>query len=418
MSRVKIVKSELWDEDIPAICMICGEKPAQVRHETRLARTFFPLSLLGTLGDILAPQKISFKALTCDECRQRYLNEATTHKIFGLLYLSVWIYLGYLCVYQLDEFPKVLAGPAIALFCVIFLNFVYWFSIGKNSAIRCVGMDQGTVSLEFPNGHWGVKYTVYKREKGHQLRGGLPQKPTKTVAPSGPAAAPAAPAAASNAAPPAAGPGMGTPPAPVAEPSPPGAPKIDHSSHAAPGPELSYGGGGLQLEGEEQGQIPTGLSGFLAVVKEGDTDLIDVALKKGGDLHETLPNGMNALHLAATAGLMQMADLLIRKGLDVNSEMANGLTPMHLAVQSNNQGLVGLLLAKKGSPNHPNQQGRTPLHWCAAVRDERLDPNNRYKMAQLLVKGGADISLKDETGKTAAMLATEGGEEQVAEALL
>ena len=125
---------------------------------------------------------------------------------------------------------------------------------------------------------------------------------------------------------------------------------------------------------------------------------------------------MNALHIACVSGLMQMADLMIKRGVDANSEMDGGLTPMHLAVQSNNQSMVGLLLAKKGNPNYKNHAGLTPLHWCAAVRDDRLDPTNRFKMAQILVKGGGDISVRDKQGRTPADIANEGGEGKVAEA--
>ena len=169
------------------------------------------------------------------------------------------------------------------------------------------------------------------------------------------------------------------------------------------------------MEGDDNARIPSDLTEFLVAVKEGDFDKVETLLSTGTDVKEALPNGMNGLHISCIAGLMQLADLLIRRGIDVNCEMANGLTPMHVAVQSNNQGMVGLLLAKKGNPNKPNHEGRTAVHWCAAVRDTRLDPNNRFKMANVLLKGGADITAKDKDGKTPAELANEGGEGKVAQ---
>lgn len=377
MSRVKLLKMELWDDDIPSLCMVCGKNPAQTRHPTTLRYAFFPLNLLGAIGTFISPKKMPMNIVCCNDCKSGYLNEVNMSLIwdvaralipFAFLYAATTLYA--------DKGFKAFLMPIIFTVIVYSLQLLYFWTIGKKSAIRCVKMDEGTVSLELPNGHWGVAYTKYKQDKNQRRKAS--QAPLEGDTPPPPAA------------------GSGEAPAPIAEPT--------------------SGGGGIDLEGADFAKIPPNLPEFLDGVKQGDSDKMEAAIKDGADFNEALPNGMNGLHIASIAGLMQVADMLIRRGIPVDSEMGNGLTAMHLAVQSNNQSMVGLLLAKKGNPNHANQDGRTPLHWCAAVKDSRLDPNNRFKMANVLVRGGGDINAKDKNGKTPADLAKEGGEGKVAEA--
>jgi ankyrin repeat protein len=166
----------------------------------------------------------------------------------------------------------------------------------------------------------------------------------------------------------------------------------------------------VAFEGSELAVIPDDLPDLFKAVKLADSDLVEKALREGADVNEILPNGMNALHVSALVGDMQVTDMLIRLGLSPNGEMAGGLTPMHLAVQSNKPNLLGMMLAKKGDPNHRNAQGRTPLHWCAAVKDNRLDPKARLQIAQILRQGGGDVSIQDQTGKTPIDLARETGD--------
>jgi len=383
MSRVKILKTELWDNDIPALCMICGESPAQTQHPYEAKYVFFPLNLLGILGRLATPKKVPMNVVCCNECKPGFLNEQNMAVIWQVLRTLVLFAFVYSLAVKSSALPKSLLPPVIFAISVFILESVYFWAIGRKSAIRVAKMDEGTVSLDLPNGKWGVAYTTYKREKNQKRKASQP---------------------------------------PVQESAPPPPPPSGDSGAPAPptaqAPTINQGGGkALALDGAEHAKIPPDLPEILDAVKQGDADRLEEVLKKGdSDLNETMPNGMNALHLAAVAGVMQMADLLVRRGVPVNSKMANGLTALHLAVQANNQNMVGMLLAKKGNPNQPNDEGRTPVHWCAGVEDDRLDPNNRYKMAQVLLRGGADVTVKDKDGKTPAEMAKERGDDKVAEA--
>ena len=384
MSRVKLLKTEVWDNDIPAICMVCGEKPAQTSHPTQMKHVFFPLNVLGIVGHMITPKKMPMNICCCNDCKAGYLNEVNMQIIWASLKTIVLLSFVYVFTVKSAGLPKNLLVPVILMAIVLILETVYFWTIGKKNAIRCAKMDAGTVSLDLPNGKWAVAYTKYKDDK--KTRRKATQAPVHDAPPPTPSAG-----------------GDGTPPPPAQSPN---------LQSGFPGAES---GALIAFEGLEHAQIPPQLPDFLDAVKQGDSERLEEVLKKGGDLQETMPNGMNALHLAAVAGGMQMADLLIRRGIPVNSEMANGLTAMHLAVQANNQNMVGLLLAKKGDPNHANKEGRTPLHWCAAVADDRLDPNNRYKMANVLLRGGGDINAKDKDGNTPADLAKKTGDSKIVE---
>lgn len=389
-ARVKILKSELWDNDIPALCMICGEAPAQTRHEFMARHVFFPLNLLGIIGQYITPKKMPMSVACCNDCKAGYLNEVNMGLIWQVVRTLALFYFIFAVATQTNNLPKAIIPPVVVFLIVVILETFYFWTIGKKSAVRCAAMDEGTVSLELPNGKWTVAYTTYKREKNQH------RKATKAPIHDAPAPIPDSDGSSD------------TPPPPAQTPTISSA----FSSGTGDAPDFR----GIAFEGAEVAHIPAGLSQLLAAIKSDDSDRLEKAIKEGGDLNETLPNGMNALHIAAISGSMQMVSFLLGKGLPVNSVMGNGLTAMHLAVQANNQSVVGLLLARKGNPNQANADGRTPLHWCAAVADERLDPNNRYKMANVLVKGGGDINAKDKNGKTPADLAREAGDPKVAEA--
>ena len=395
MPRVKILKADIEANDIPALCMICGEKSAEIQQPTTVGLSSIPLAVFGLIGRAINPRKVSMSVLCCNDCKAGYKYEVSMGLIWDSLRTVALLSFVYMIALQPEGLPKNLMFPAIAWISTMLLETLYFFTIGKKNAIRVVAVDKTSVSLDLPNGIWGVSYTTYKREKTQRRGSTLPPGPPASFAPSAPSSMPTAPV---------------LPPAPasMAPPLPPPPPAATVPTSP---PTNSY-----PLDGDNLAFIPEELPEFLRAVKMGDAELLEEALKKGGNIKESLPNGMNGLHLAAVAGLMQMADFLIKHGIPVNCEMDKGLTPMHLAVQSNNQNIVGLLLAKKGNPNHRNAQGQTTLHWCAAVQDSRLDQSSRYKVATMLVQGGGDLEARDNNGHTPGDLARLMGDEKVAEA--
>lgn len=441
MSRVKISKEELFDNDLPPLCMICGVKKAtsQVPHTARYVG--FPANLFGLLGKyLLASTKWSMKVMVCDSCKPGFMAERVFSDLWKTAHLMGLLGIGYYLATDPAGMPENLKIPGGLLVAALFLEVIHFWTLGRNKSVRCLGIERHFVSFEFPNGQWGVAYATHKRESEIEKNR---KRPTSLNPPSTTTTPPVAPAAAPT--PPVTPPQFTPDPSPIAsptlppatdpanapslddffnEPPPPGAPLVsnDVPNPAAPaGPVITHASEDLNFiafEGSELAQIPDELPDLFKVIKLGDTDLLEDALRKGADVNELLPNGMNGLHVAALAGVMQVADLLIRCGLSPNSEMASGLTPLHLAVQSNSQNLVGLMLAKKGNPNHANAQGRTPLHWVVAVEDTRLEPKARLQIAKMLRRAGADITLPDHEGKTPADLARFTGDTMLISSLV
>ena len=74
-----------------------------------------------------------------------------------------------------------------------------------------------------------------------------------------------------------------------------------------------------------------------------------------------------------------------------NYRDANFNSNLHIAVKNNSIKLVKYFLNKKLSPNDLNNDGQTPLHFA-------LKEGNK-EIIELLIKNGADISIKDNEGK-------------------
>lgn len=392
MPRVKLLRSEIEQNDLPLICMVCGQRPAETKRPTLLSSPGFPLTLFGLVGTLLSPCRVTLDVYLCGPCRSGFVNEVSLGWLWQLLKTVAVAGFAFMFFAHPEEMPENLAIPGLILIGTWLLQGLYHFGVGKKYAIRIAELDKQSIALNMPSGQWGVLYTAHRKESGTKSSG--PPRPSGAVAPPPAAPAPVSP-------PPAPPQEIEAPPAPFpVQVGPP--PTVHPSLVAAP-------------VSQDATEFPEALSDLFKTVKMGDTDLLEEVLRKGADLQEQLPNGMNSLHMAAVTGNMQMVSYLIAKGLPVNAQMAGGLTAMHLAVQCNNQSVVGLLLAKKADPNQTTTDGMTPLHWCASVQDARLDQADRYKMALVLARGGGDLTARDGQGRTPAEIAQGAGHDKVAE---
>ena len=100
---------------------------------------------------------------------------------------------------------------------------------------------------------------------------------------------------------------------------------------------------------------------------------------------------------AATSGEVA---LLLDAGASVRARNEHLKTPLHAAAASNNREAVAVLLDRGADVNAQDWKGCTPLHRAVA---HGVDS----PVARLLVERGADASLLDVDGKSAADLASE-----------
>lgn len=138
-------------------------------------------------------------------------------------------------------------------------------------------------------------------------------------------------------------------------------------------------------------------------VLRGQADLVALLLQKG-----IAPKGL--IHDAALKGHTRVAELLLDHGADVNERNAAGATPLHDAALAGQKAMCLLLLDRGAHIDAAeSENGSTPLHYAASW--------GRAEVADLLVTRGANRRLKTRTGKTAALLAREGGFDELASRL-
>ncbi|XP_069778381.1 transient receptor potential cation channel, subfamily N, member 1 isoform X3 [Narcine bancroftii] len=164
-------------------------------------------------------------------------------------------------------------------------------------------------------------------------------------------------------------------------------------------------------------------SNVLARTKDGST-LMHIAsqcghpetalvfLKKGVPLH--MPNKLGAvcLHAAAKRGHATVVKALLQKGAHVDAKTKDCYTALHIAVQNCKPLVVQTLL---GFGAQVQLQGgkaqETPLHIAAQVKDGE-------KVAEILLKSGADVNAQQENGETAMHIAARHGNLKMIQALM
>ena len=120
--------------------------------------------------------------------------------------------------------------------------------------------------------------------------------------------------------------------------------------------------------------------------KENDMDVKD-------DI-ETWVNDHNETLLLAIGCTIDTINLLISLGLDINKQDIKGNTLLHVAAFCNNSSdIVTFLLNNGAKLNIQSESGNTPLHVASMM--------NNIQIVQLLLDHGADITIKNNEGKTA-----------------
>ncbi len=136
----------------------------------------------------------------------------------------------------------------------------------------------------------------------------------------------------------------------------------------------------------------------------GDAKFVKVLLEGKANPNITDKYGCTPLHAAARTGSNQCVTLLLSYGANVNkTEITNKQTPLHYAVMhaqdyySNEvhdyESSICTLLKNKANIDAQDSKGQTCLH-IASVQ-------NKGPYFDLLRRKGADLNIKDNTGKIA-----------------
>ncbi|KAM9308056.1 uncharacterized protein PAF06_012193 [Gastrophryne carolinensis] len=155
-------------------------------------------------------------------------------------------------------------------------------------------------------------------------------------------------------------------------------------------------------------------SNVFARTKDGDT-LMHIAsqcghpetalafLKKGVLLHMPNKAGAVCLHAAARRGHVPVVKALLQKGAQVDARTKENYMALHIAAEACKPQVVQTLL---GFGAHVQPKGgkelETPLHIAARIKDGE-------KVAEILLKSGADVNMENANGETAMHVAAQYG---------
>lgn len=184
--------------------------------------------------------------------------------------------------------------------------------------------------------------------------------------------------------------------------------------------------------------------------RSGHLEMVDLLLARGAPINARNLAGATALYFAAERGRIAVAQRLIERGADVKLTGRSGLSPVAAAAYAGSDAIVAMLLAHGADERAPDETGKPPIVYAAArarldivkrllARD--VDVNARYandltllmwaagpdekvaeadalKVVTYLLDAGAHINDRDARGRTALMIAAEGGHAEIANLLL
>jgi ankyrin repeat protein len=182
----------------------------------------------------------------------------------------------------------------------------------------------------------------------------------------------------------------------------------------------------------------------------GHLEMVDLLLAKGAPIDARNLAGATALYFAAEGGHVSVAQRLIDRGADVKLTGRSGISPIAAATYAGSDAIVEALLTRGADERAPDETGKPPIVYAAArgrldilkrLLARNVDINARYphdltllmwasgadekvpeadavKVVTYLLDAGAHIDDRDARGRTALMIAAEGGRSEIATLLL
>jgi uncharacterized protein len=182
----------------------------------------------------------------------------------------------------------------------------------------------------------------------------------------------------------------------------------------------------------------------------GHLQMVDLLLARGAPINARNLVGATALFFAAEGGHTLIAQRLIERGANVALAGRSGVSPVAAAAYAGNDVIVEALLARGANERAPDETGKPPIVYAAAgarldivkrFLARNIDVNARYpndltllmwasgpdekapeaqaiKVVSYLLDAGAHVDDRDARGRTALMIAAEGGHAEIATLLL
>jgi cytohesin len=155
--------------------------------------------------------------------------------------------------------------------------------------------------------------------------------------------------------------------------------------------------GYLRKHGAVQGH-PYRIEMFNAI-RRGFLEELKKLIAKGADVNQRHTSFKSTtLHMAVMKGRKDIAEYLIAKGAKVNVENDAGRTPLHSAPTVD---IAQLLIDTGADPDAGIENGCTPLLWIVLrPLTIEFDKKDVKGVMEVLLKAGADVNVRDGSGKT------------------
>jgi uncharacterized protein len=182
----------------------------------------------------------------------------------------------------------------------------------------------------------------------------------------------------------------------------------------------------------------------------GHLEMANLLLARGAPINARNLAGATALFFAAEGGHVPVAQRLIELGADVNLTGRSGISPVAAAAYAGSDAIVEALIAHGADERVADETGKPPIVYAAArarldivkrLLGRNIDINARYQhdltllmwasgpdekvaeaeaieVVRYLVDAGARVDDRDARGRTALMIAAEGGHAEIVALLL
>jgi len=140
-------------------------------------------------------------------------------------------------------------------------------------------------------------------------------------------------------------------------------------------------------------------------------------IELGADVSLTGRSGISPVAAAAYAGSDVIVEALIKHGADERVADDTGKPPIVYAAARAKLNIVKRLLGRHIDVNARYQHDLTLLMWASGA-DEKVPEADAIEVVKFLVDAGARIDDRDARGRTALMIAAEGGRAEIVALLL
>lgn len=160
-----------------------------------------------------------------------------------------------------------------------------------------------------------------------------------------------------------------------------------------------------------------GATALYVAAERGQVAVVQRLIDKGADISLKGRSGTSPLAVAAFAGRNQVVGILLAHGADRGAADDTGKPPIVYAAASGSLDIVRQLLAQDIDINARYANDLTLLMWAAGP-DQAVAEAQALEVVSYLVDAGAHVDGRDDRGRTALMTAAEGNHADIARLLL